>query len=126
MNRSVLVVEDEYDGQQVVSGMLAYMDIEATLVSEAEDALYRLENEVYDGILIDLGLPGMDGLMLLRAIRQTSKLDVLPCIIITAFNSGQVKKEAFEAGCDAFLAKPVNALTFEQEINRLVKKRTST
>lgn len=123
MNKSVLVVEDEFDGQQVISEMLAYLDVESTLVSEAEDALFHLESKSYDAILIDLGLPGMDGLMLLRAIRQTHHLDDVPCIVVTAFSSANVKREVFETGGNAFLTKPIDHDVFIREIDYWVKKK---
>lgn len=54
MSWSVLVVEDEFDGQQVLSELLSYLDVNATLVNEAEDALDQLQQEAYDAVLIDL------------------------------------------------------------------------
>lgn len=123
MNRTVLVVEDEFDSQEVVRELLEYMDIDAIVVREAEEALFRLESETFDGVLIDLALPGMDGLMLLKAIRQTPNLDDLPCIIVTAFNSGEVKRDAFTLGCNAFITKPIKNDSFVKEVSHLIKKR---
>lgn len=125
MSWSVLVVEDEFDGQQVLSELLSYLDVKSTLVSEAEDALDQLQQEAYDAVLIDLALPGMDGLELLRVIRQTPEINTIPCLVITAFTSSNVRRDVFAAGGDAFLAKPIDNTTFVQEIERLVKKQLS-
>jgi CheY-like chemotaxis protein len=116
----VLVVEDEYDGQQVVSEMLEYMQIHADVADTAEEALKLLRQNSYQAAILDLALPGMDGLELLRTIREDDDLDSLPCIVITAYHSAAVKRDSLKAGANAYLPKPLDDTSFVREIERLV------
>ncbi|MBC7949203.1 MAG: response regulator [Chitinophagaceae bacterium] len=119
----ILVVEDEVDTQEIVSGLLEHFDISAEIVGSAEEAWQLLEKSRYEAIVIDLGLPGIDGLSFLRNIRSNEATASLPCMIITAYNSSLVKKEALEIGCDAYLAKPLEHHYFVQEIIRMVNTK---
>ena len=116
----VLLVEDEYDGQQVVSEMLEYIQIHADVAGTAEEALEMLEEKTYNAAILDLALPGMDGLELLRTIRNQPGFDNMPCIIITAYHSGEVKRDALAAGANVYLPKPIDDTSFMREIQRLV------
>lgn len=118
----VLIVEDEYDGQQVVSEMLEYMQIHADVAGTAEQALDMLKNNTYNAAILDLALPGMDGLELLRTIRGESGLDGMPCIVITAYHSAGVKRDVLAAGANVYLPKPLDDTSFIREIQRLVGK----
>lgn len=117
----VLVVEDEYDGQQVVSEMLEYMQIHADVAGTAEEALDMLKVNTYQAAILDLALPGMDGMELLRKIRDETRFDNMPCIIITAYHSAGVKRDALQSGANAYLPKPLDDTSFVREIERLVK-----
>jgi len=119
-NWHFLVVEDEPDGQTVVSGILRHSDISTEAVGSAEEALRSLAKNQYTGVVIDLGLPGMDGVQLLEEIRSNPDLAHLPCIAITAFHSSKVKKQALEAGFDAYLSKPIDRTRFIEELTRIV------
>lgn len=116
----VLVVEDEYDGQQVVSEMLEYMRIHADVAGTAEQALNMLAQNTYQAAILDLALPGMDGLELLRTIRTDTRFDKMPCIVITAYHTAQVKRDVLAAGANAYLPKPLDDTSFIREIERLV------
>src|SRR5687767_8718500 len=105
-NKRVLLVEDEPDGQAVVKGLLRFLDVYPDTVASAEEAMNLLSQNEYDGVIVDIALPGMDGLELLDEIRH-SDLAALPCMVITAFHSSQVKQQAIELGCDAYFAKPL-------------------
>ena len=119
-NNHILVVEDEPDGQEVVSRMLNYVGITSDTVGNAEDALQNLTQEAYNGIVIDLMLPQMDGVQLMREIRQNTALVDLPCIAITAFHTSAVKQEALAAGFNAYLAKPLDDTAFLRAIDAML------
>ncbi len=118
----ILVVEDEPDGQEVVMDILDYHAIPSEAVGTAEEALKRLAREQFDGVVIDLALPGMDGFGLVRAIREDGRFDALPCIACTAFHTSMVKKEALDAGFNAYFPKPLDDHAFVRELKRLIKK----
>ena len=118
----ILVVEDEPDGQEVVMDILDYHEIPSEAVGTAEEALKRLLRQSYDGVVIDLALPGMDGFGLVRAIREDERFATLPCIACTAFHTSMVKKEALDAGFNAYFPKPLDDHAFVRELKRLIHK----
>src|SRR5687767_5116600 len=116
----ILVVEDEYDGQQVVSKILKYMGIQSDIAGTAEEALDLLAGQPYTAAIIDLALPGMDGLELMSRIRADASVASMPCVIMTAYHSSQVKRQALDAGADAYFPKPIDDTTFIRELERLL------
>jgi CheY-like chemotaxis protein len=117
---SVLVVEDEPDGQEVVAGILGHFNIQTDLVTSGEEALTCLAEHHYDAAIIDLALPGINGIELLRQIRRNPETTLLPCVAVTAYHSAMVKKQALEAGCNAFVAKPLDDRYFVSELERVI------
>lgn len=117
----VLVVEDEPDGQVVVSRMLRYFKVAADAVGTAEDALRALADSQYSAAIIDLALPGMDGIALVRAIRANPMTATLPCIAMTAYHNSAVRAQAIESGFDAYFSKPLDDTAFFRELSRVVK-----
>jgi CheY-like chemotaxis protein len=116
----ILIVEDEPDGQEVIAGLLGQFDIAADAVGTAEEALDRLTRQSYTAAIIDLALPRMDGLALLKAIRNNPMTASLPCIVCTAYHSSLVKRQAIEAGCTAYLTKPLDDHFFVKEIDKAI------
>ena len=119
-NWEILVVEDEYDGQQVVSKILEYMGIGSDVAGTAEEALEHLNQKSYTAAIIDLALPGMNGLELMSAIRSKDETATMPCIMVTAYHSSQVKKDAMDAGFDAYFPKPIEDTSFIRELQRML------
>ena len=118
-NWRILVVEDEPDGQEVVKGILEHFNVSSTAVETAEEAVETLGNAQYNAVVIDLGLPGMDGLELIEAIRTNPGTAHLPCIAVTAFHTSAVKQQALKAGFNAYFPKPINDGAFVKELDRL-------
>ncbi len=116
----ILVVEDEYDGQQVVSKMLEYMGVQSEVASTAEEALHKMGMQTFTAAVIDLALPGMDGLALLSRIRSTPATAAMPCVIITAYHTSAVKQQALAAGANAYFPKPLDDTMFMREFERLL------
>lgn len=123
-NWRILVVEDEYDGQQVVSRILKYMGIQADVAATAEEALDLMAGQSYTAAIIDLALPGIDGLQLLSQIRANAATTQMPCVMMTAYHSAQVKKQALDAGVNAYFAKPIDDTIFIRELERLLNEQS--
>jgi len=119
--RRVLIVEDEPDVQEVVAALLAFSQIEVERVGTAEEALHMLaENPNYAGVIIDIALPGMNGIDLLKTIRGNHAWQHLPCIAITAYHTSSVRHEAMSAGFDAYFSKPLDDRTFAQDVAQII------
>jgi CheY-like chemotaxis protein len=115
----LLVIEDDPDGQEVVSLVLRYHKIPLDVADSAEDALDLLKTNRYTGAIIDLHLPGMDGWRLLDTIKRTQAVSNLPCVAITAFHSDEVAVKAIEAGFKAYFPKPLETTSFVRELERV-------
>jgi DNA-binding response OmpR family regulator len=117
----ILVVEDEPDGQELVSRLLAQVNIKVDVTGSAEDAWQRIHNNAYSALIIDLALPGKDGFELLREVRQNNM--TIPCIAITAFHTPELKQRALEEGFDAYFAKPLDRTRFIGGVEDAIRTR---
>jgi CheY-like chemotaxis protein len=116
----VLVVEDDPDGQEVVSRMLRHHGVPAVMADSGETAISLLNDVQYTAAVIDLALPGIDGWQVLKAIRENPGTEHLPCVAVTAFHSADVAVKAIAAGFDAYFPKPLDATSFVRELQRVV------
>ncbi|MBN1311644.1 MAG: response regulator [Anaerolineae bacterium] len=118
----ILIVEDEPDGQLLVSRMLAVVGIAVEVAPDGETAWNMLETKDYKAAIVDLALPGMDGVELLRKIRSDTKLANLPCIAITAYHTPELKQQALAEGFDAYFAKPLDRTLFLGALDGVTEK----
>lgn len=116
----VLIIEDEADSADVVSRILKYHGIEHHAAPTAEDALDMLEDLLPTLLIVDLMLPGMDGLEFLQHVRSTADFSDIPAVAITAYHSTDVAEEALSTGFDAYFSKPLEATSFVRELERLI------
>lgn len=106
---TVLVVEDEPDIRFTVALGLRLAGLEVREAATGEDAIADLQGgTVPDVVLLDLRLPGMDGMAVLRAIKTDERLRRIPVIVLSAHASQSTATAAYELGCDAYLTKPVS------------------
>lgn len=122
-NWRVLIVEDDHDGQVVAQEMLRYFNIATDTAFTAAEALNLLSANHYNAAVIDIGLPEMDGLELVRHIRDQAAIKTLPCIAITAYHTSELKKQALEAGFDAYFPKPLDDTSFVRQLEYILEAR---
>ena len=101
----VLVVDDEPKLARTLKTILSGNGFDPILAATGEQALEVLDRESPDLVLLDLGLPGMDGLAVCRAIRQNRQLDV-PIVVLSVMADEDAKVEALDLGADDYLTKP--------------------
>jgi len=106
MSKLILVIEDQEDNRRILRDLLTNSDYE---VIEAIDGIKGVSSaETYrpDLILMDIQLPGIDGYEATRQIKANPDLKKIPIIVITSYALSGDDLKAFEAGCDAYVAKP--------------------
>jgi len=108
MRRRVLVVEDQSDNRQVMCDMLASAGYDVLEAVTGEQGLELARTEKPDLILMDVKLPGLDGLEVTRRIKSMASLSEIPVIIVTSYAASDDNVRAIEAGCDAYVSKPVS------------------
>jgi two-component system KDP operon response regulator KdpE len=100
---SVLVIEDDPKMQRLLSSQLEMREYQVRAVGNGTEALAVVAEEVPDLVLLDITLPGMNGLEVCRQIREWSSV---PIILVTAADMPQTKVSALELGADDYLTKP--------------------
>ncbi len=100
----ILVVEDEEEIARDVARHLSGAGYVVETVADGEEADFRGCTEDYDAAILDLGLPGRDGLSVLRSWRRAGR--AFPVLALTARDSWQERVEGMDAGCDDYLGKP--------------------
>ncbi len=114
--KKILIVEDNPTNRKLFSTIL---QIEKYEVFEAEEAVRGLElarEERPDLILMDIQLPGMDGLTATRRLKEDDDLKEIPVLALTAFAMAGDAEKAVDAGCDGYISKPINVESFLEEI----------
>jgi DNA-binding response OmpR family regulator len=105
-NPRILVVDDEVDTCQNLSDILTDLGYQVDVAHDGESALNLVRRNCYEVALLDLKMPGMDGLTLYREIKKISAGTV--AIIVTAYTGGTTAEEALAAGAWRLLPKPVD------------------
>ena len=100
----LLIVEDELSLQQQLADALRQQDYVVDVASDGEEGLYFAQEYPIDMAIIDLGLPKIDGVDLIKKLRETEHN--YPILILTARSRWQEKVEGLEAGADDYLTKP--------------------
>ncbi len=108
MRIRVLVVNDQAVMRRLMADTLASCGAEVVAVSSGEAALDRLRIEKFDGIFLDLLMPGAGGLELTREIRKSSCNRAAPVVIVTGLDHTEIAGGALAAGATFFLHKPVD------------------
>jgi DNA-binding response OmpR family regulator len=117
----VLVVEDHCDIAENIQEYLTARAYEIDVVPSGEDALQRLGAQRYDAVVLDLLLPGIDGLTLCRQLRAELQIHA-PILMLTAKDLVSDKVTGFEAGADDYLVKPFSLLELEARLKALVRR----
>ncbi|MFA5057073.1 MAG: response regulator, partial [Opitutaceae bacterium] len=117
----VLVVEDDRVNQRVIGMMLERLGLEASLVDNGREAEDRAAREPWDAVLMDLRMPGIDGVETTRRIRRRLEGRSLPIIAVTANAMADDRAECTEAGMNDFLSKPVKQDELRACLERWIK-----
>jgi len=104
----ILLVEDNEMNRDMLSRRLERKGYEVLLAVDGEEAVARAISEAPDLVLMDIGLPGIDGFEATRRIRQTPSGATLPIIALTAHAMSVDEARARDAGCNDFDTKPVD------------------
>jgi two-component system, sensor histidine kinase RpfC len=116
----VLAADDNPTNREVIGKILERGGHTVTVVSDGEEVLDCIEGERYDIVILDRNMPGLGGIEALQALRtMTRGRERIPVVILSADVTPVAKREALEAGADAFLPKPIDALRLLQEVQTL-------
>ncbi|HEY3042001.1 MAG TPA: response regulator [Pyrinomonadaceae bacterium] len=117
---TVLLVEDTEDNRQMLKRLLemsGYRVVEAINGVEAVEVADQVRPQI---ILMDLSLPFIDGLAATRRIRNLPNLSEVPIVAVSAHDTADFHSEALDAGCNAYITKPIDYPELEDLVNRLL------
>lgn len=120
---TILIVDDEAATRQVIASLLGgagYATIEA---ASGHEALGTLSRTLPDLILLDLVMPGMDGLELLRALKSETKTQSIPTIILTGLSGGDARISALQGGAADYLIKPFDGTELRTRVENQIRLR---
>ncbi len=121
MNSSILVIEDDRFLQQNLIKLLSSDGHQVEGVASGEEGLQRLSGRRYDMVVLDLGLPGMDGFATCRKIRAAFHM---PILMLTARTDAMDKVLGLETGADDYLTKPFDAKEFMARVRAQLRRAT--
>jgi len=121
---NVLVIEDHPTDRKLMSVVLK---MEGHVVHEsasAESAIDAILTTTPDVILLDLRLPGMDGMALVRQLKANPETSGIPIVVVTAFPESYPREDLLAAGCDAYIAKPINTRQLPNQLREVTERRS--
>lgn len=127
MGQRILVVDDDPDTREILNEKLAHSGYDVTTVADAESALQRLAAMEPDLVISDIRLPGIDGLSLLRRVRED--MDGVDVVVITGHEDMNTAIEAMRSGAFDYVVKPVDLNELDSLVERVFREqdlRTST
>ncbi len=116
----ILVIEDNEDLAQVVRTFLIFEHYEVESVFDGREGLQRVKTYEYDLVVLDLGLPDMSGLEILKALR--SKGSKTPVLILTGQDAIEEKERGLDAGADDYVTKPFHMKELGARIRAILRR----
>ncbi len=116
--KKVLVVEDNVLNMELVFEILDAMGFEAKGAEDGKEALNIIEKEQYDLILMDIELPGMNGIEVRNNIKRKLSYEKVPVIALTAYAMKGDKERFIASGFDDYIAKPLDVAEFIKKMDK--------
>ncbi len=123
--KTILAVDDEVHILELLKYNLETNDYDVITVETGEEALHLLSEEKIDAVLLDLMLPKMDGLEVLRCIRKNEKIKKIPVILLTAKSAEFDKVLGLEMGADDYITKPFSIRELQARVKAVLRRVTS-
>jgi two-component system cell cycle response regulator DivK len=123
MSQKILIVEDNPQNMRLIEMALSAEDYTLLEATDGEEALGVARKECPDLIIMDIQLPKMSGLEVTKKLREIPEFNRTPIIAITAYAMKGDKEKALDAGCNAYLSKPISARDLPNLIAKMLVQR---
>ena len=121
LKNNILIIEDEHDICEVYSEVLSMAGYKVQEAADGETGMQKIRDENWDVLLLDIMLPGKDGLKILKEIRANPELRKGLVVALTNLNSEGIIKEAFDQGVDGYLIKSeITPDKVVEEVNKIL------
>lgn len=115
-SQRILIVDDDPDIRQFLLDRLRSSGYEVEIAKDGREALSAVERSNFDGIVLDISIPEVDGLEVLRRIREHNR--TVPVVMVTASGSKERADQAINLGAQAYLLKPFDATHLRELVDR--------
>ncbi|MFA5427324.1 MAG: PAS domain S-box protein [Sulfurimonas sp.] len=122
----ILLVEDNVQNQEIATELLNKVGIEVVVANNGKEALEKIDERDFDGVLMDCQMPVMDGYEATRVIREKKGFQTIPIIAMTANNTQSDKEQCFNAGMNDFVAKPIDVKNFYNVLMKWITPKIPT
>jgi len=126
MSTRILIIEDNEVNLELATDLLEIAGYEVLSASSAEEGVELARTQSLDLVLMDLSLPGMDGLTATRLLRADVTTAPLPIVVLTANVMKGDETRAREAGVNGFIAKPIDTRAFAEQVRSYLKAGDNT
>lgn len=120
MKTRVLLVEDNEMNARLMEYVLKRDGFETTVIASAEEAVQSTEDYPPDIILMDIQLPGMDGLEATRRLKQNPHTAKIPVVAITAHAMRGDEEKVRAVGCEGYISKPINTRELADTVRKFL------
>jgi CheY-like chemotaxis protein len=121
MGSRILVVEDSAVIRRLIEVCLRAADLEIITRDDGKSGLHAVSSESPDLVVLDIGLPGLDGWQVLDRIRKDDATHDIPVVVLTAHAEEESRRRANEGGADAFVTKPFQPNDFRATVLSLLE-----
>jgi CheY-like chemotaxis protein len=118
----ILVVEDNEANQLLARSVLEREGFRVEIAGNAQEALEKLSITPPDLILMDVQMPGVDGLTFTRRLKANQKTAAIPIVALTALAMLGDRERTLDAGCAGYIPKPINTRTFATEVRNFLSR----
>jgi len=120
MTYVILLVEDNERNLKLLRDVLDYAGYDVRVARTAEDGISLAASEPPDLVLMDLQLPGIDGMEALRRLRESPRTADIPVVAVTAQAMKDDRARALDAGFNGYIEKPISVRTFPDQVRRFL------
>jgi CheY-like chemotaxis protein len=124
--KTVLIIEDEEDAAELFAEMMRVSGFRVLKTSSSAPALTMMTNEKPDVIILDIMMPDVSGLDILRQMHQDPVLANIPVVVVSAKSMPADIKNSMEAGASTYLTKPVGFLDLKEAVERALSGQSTS
>ncbi|MEM6282163.1 MAG: response regulator [Chloroflexota bacterium] len=121
MPSTVIIIEDNPNSARLASKLLRGADFEVHIAEDGETGLDTASEQAADIVLVDLGLPDLDGQTVVALLHQEAHMADVPVIAFTAYPPETAIEMARAYGCDGVITKPIDTRTFVDQVRSFMK-----
>ena len=121
----ILIAEDNAVNHELLRELLEVRGYTVVGACDGEEALRMIEQTQPDLLLLDIGMPVLDGFAVVRKIRENPRRASLPVVAVTAYAMQGDRERILNSNFDGYLSKPVNSRSLAEELDRLLIKRVN-